>query len=227
MEKFVIMVAGGSGSRMQSDIPKQFIPLSGKPVLMHTLEAFHRYSDRLSVRLVLPEDQFGLWDRLCSRHRFAAEVQVVAGGATRFHSVRNGLESITADQGLVAVHDGVRPFVPAPVIAESFAKAAEYGSAVTCVKLKDSLRRWETDDRHQAVDREHFRLIQTPQTFRLDWMRAAFSTGYLPHFTDCASVMEQAGFPVHLIEGAYQNIKLTTPEDLLWAEAHLRDPGNG
>lgn len=218
MNEFVIIVAGGSGSRMNSDIPKQFMPIAGKPVLMHTLEAFRAYNSQISIRLVLPESQFETWLSLCDQHGGSAGETLVPGGMTRFHSVHNGLKSILEEEGIVAVHDGVRPFISAAIIANSFSTAAHFGSAVTCVKLKDSVRSWQSETQHKALDREHFRLIQTPQTFRLDWMRNAFGAGYLPHFTDCASVLEKAGYPIHLIDGAYQNIKITTPDDLLWAE---------
>lgn len=207
---------------MNSDVPKQFLPIGGIPVLMRTLNAFRAYSTKLSVLLVLPESQFERWTALCDQYRFSLDYQLVAGGETRFHSVQNGLASIEATQGLVAVHDGVRPFVSFEMIQAGFEKAAQNGTAVTCVPLKDSVRRFLPDGGNQAVDRASYRLVQTPQTFRLDWMRQAFQSPSLPHFTDCASVLEQAGYPIHLIEGSFENIKITTPEDLLWAEAFLK-----
>lgn len=222
LNKFAIIVAGGSGSRMNSDLPKQFLPIGGRPVLMRTLEAFRGYSGQISILLVLPKSQFDLWARLCEQHDFSLDYQLIAGGETRFHSVQNGLAGIEASEGLVAVHDGVRPFVSPDIIRAGFLKAAREGTAVTCVPLKDSARLLRPDGCNQAVDRAAYRLVQTPQTFRLDWMRQAFQTLPLPHFTDCASVLEHAGYPIHLIEGAYENIKITTPEDLLWAEAFLK-----
>ncbi len=221
MKKFAIVVAGGSGTRMNTEIPKQFIPLAGKPILMHTLDVFSAYSPDLPVILVLPTDQLDTWGALCEEYGYQGPEKLIAGGHTRFHSVLNGLNSIDADEGLVAVHDGVRPFLSQSILSHSFDKAGEVGSAVTCVPLKDSIRNWQSDEKHTASDRENFRLIQTPQTFRLDWMRKAFSNEYLPQFTDCASVLEHAGFPVQLIEGSYRNIKITTPDDLLWAAAFL------
>lgn len=206
---------------MKSEIPKQFIAIGGRPVLMHTLDAFYYYSTDISVRLVLPESQFAAWYQLCDQYPVQASYQLIAGGETRFHSVQNGLRSISAEEGLVAVHDGVRPFVSPDTIARGFRQAREAGTSVTCVPLKDSARRVQADGSNQAVDRAEYRLIQTPQTFRLDWMRPAFQTSYLPTFTDCASVLEYAGYPIHLLEGSYENIKITTPEDLLWAEAFL------
>jgi 2-C-methyl-D-erythritol 4-phosphate cytidylyltransferase len=221
MQEFAIIVAGGSGSRMKSELPKQFISVGGRPLLMHTLEAFHRYSPGLSIRLVLPESQVPVWQELCEKYPLNLPYQLVFGGETRFHSVRNGLLSIEPDKGLVAVHDGVRPFVTTDLLARSFRKAREAGTAVTGVPLKDSARRLLPDGTSQAVDRSQYYLIQTPQVFRLDWMRQAFRTDYLPTFTDCASVLEYAGYAIQLVEGAYENIKITTPEDLLWAEAFL------
>lgn len=207
---------------MNSDLPKQFMPIGGRPVLMRTLEAFRAYSEQLSIILVLPESQFDRWKSLCHHYNFSLDYQLVAGGETRFHSVKNGLSGIEGTEGLVAVHDGVRPFVSSKIIEACFKRAAQEGTAVTCIPLKDSARLVLPDGSNQAVDRAAYRLIQTPQTFRLDWMRQAFETTPLPHFTDCASVLEHAGYPIHLIEGSYENIKITTPEDLLWAEAFLR-----
>lgn len=207
---------------MNSDLPKQFLPIGGRPVLMRTLEAFRGYSEQLSILLVLPQSQFERWTMLCEQYNFSFDYQLIAGGETRFHSVRNGLAGIEVPEGLVAVHDGVRPFVSPDIIRSGFQKATREGTAVTCVPLKDSARLVRPDGSNQAVDRAAYRLVQTPQTFRLDWMRRAFSVDPLPHFTDCASVLEQAGYPIHLMEGSYENLKITTPEDLLWAEALLK-----
>ncbi|MBB5282521.1 2-C-methyl-D-erythritol 4-phosphate cytidylyltransferase [Rhabdobacter roseus] len=222
MQQSAIIVAGGSGSRMKSDVPKQFLPVGGLPILMHTLRAFRRYSPELALYLVLPESQFGTWQVLCQQYGFDEKYLLVAGGETRFHSVQNGLRQIQAPEGLVAVHDSVRPFVTSTLIAAGFRQAAAEGTSVACVPLKDSVRRVAPDGHNQAVDRAAYRLIQTPQIFRLDWMRQAFRSEYLPHFTDCASVLEQAGYPIHLTEGTYENIKITTAEDLLWAEVLLK-----
>ncbi len=206
---------------MKSEFPKQFLLIGGRPVLMRTLEAFRNYSATIGLVLVLPESQFDFWGTLCEEHDFSLDYQLVAGGQTRFHSVQNGLRSIQSEEGFVAIHDGVRPFVSSQIIASSFQKAAEAGTAVTCVALKDSARLVRADGTNEAVNRSDYRLVQTPQTFRLDWMRKAFDTVAQPHFTDCASVLEASKYPIHLIEGSYENIKITTPEDLLWAEAFL------
>ncbi|RYF73855.1 MAG: 2-C-methyl-D-erythritol 4-phosphate cytidylyltransferase [Cytophagaceae bacterium] len=215
---FAIIVAGGSGSRMKADIAKQFLLLKGKPILQHTIEQFLAYSPDIPIRLVLPERDLEIWESLCVTHQFfPANVITIIGGATRFQSVRNGLASIPteADEtGLVAVHDGVRPYVTPATIAVSFATASHKGSAVTCVPAKDSVRLLSSDGSSKAIDRAQVRLIQTPQTFRLDWFRQAFSGPEQAHFTDCASVLEFAGYPISLIEGDYENIKITTPDDL-------------
>jgi 2-C-methyl-D-erythritol 4-phosphate cytidylyltransferase len=221
MQEYAIIVAGGSGSRMKSDIPKQFLLIKHQPILMYTIQAFRAYSENLNIIVVLPEDQFEYWYQLCYEHSFTEKYSLIPGGQTRFHSVKNGLESISKLDGLVAVHDGVRPVIGNGIIADSFSKAAQYGTAVVSVPLKDSIRSVETGDVNKAEDRTKFRLIQTPQTFRLDWMRDSFSQPYQEGFTDCASVLELAGYPIHMINGAYENIKITTPEDLRWAEIYL------
>lgn len=214
MTQFAIIVAGGSGSRMQSAVPKQFLLLNGKPILQHTLEQFQAYSVDLKLILVLPARDLDTWADLCQQHNFDNPAQTVIGGSTRFQSVRNGLAVINSPDGLVAVHDGVRPYVSTDIIRNGFDTAARVGSAVTCVPAKDSVRLIGPDGRSEAVDRSRVRLMQTPQTFRLDWFRQAFAGEEQPFFTDCASVLEHAGFPITLIDGDYANIKITTPEDL-------------
>ena len=215
---YAIIVAGGSGSRMKTALAKQFLLLRGKPILQHTIEQFLAYSPDLPIRLVLPECDLAIWESLCLTHQFCpANVTTIVGGTTRFQSVQNGLASISTQadaQGLVAVHDGVRPYVTPATIAESFATASRKGSAITCVPAKDSVRLLNADGNSKAIDRAQVRLVQTPQTFRLDWFRQAFSGPEQPHFTDCASVLEWAGYPISLIEGDYGNIKITTPDDL-------------
>jgi 2-C-methyl-D-erythritol 4-phosphate cytidylyltransferase len=222
MKEYVIIVAGGSGSRMKSDIPKQFIAINGLPVLMHTLLAFSAYSPKISVVLVLPENQFSFWEELCLQYKFSIAYQLVAGGTTRFDSVKNGLNSIHEENALVAVHDGVRPVITSNVISTSFTTALINGTAVAAVALKDSIRTINSTGENTALDRSHVRIVQTPQTFRIDWMRKAFDRPYHPTFTDCASVLEAAGYSIHLFEGSYENIKITTPEDLKWAQVYLK-----
>ncbi|MES2733880.1 MAG: 2-C-methyl-D-erythritol 4-phosphate cytidylyltransferase [Bacteroidota bacterium] len=226
MKRYAIIVAGGSGRRMQvsdtlSQLAKQFISIGGKPILMHTIERFAAPSQGslfgTPTIVVLPEKDFPTWERLCREHHFHIPVQLVAGGNTRFQSVKNGLAAIKGD-GLVAIHDGVRPFVSSDIIERSFQVAAEKGTAVAAVPLKDSVRLVEASS-NRALDRSQLRLIQTPQTFQLSLIQQAFQVEESPNFTDDASVAERAGFPIYLIDGSYENIKITTPEDLLWAEA--------
>ncbi|MCF0053629.1 2-C-methyl-D-erythritol 4-phosphate cytidylyltransferase [Dyadobacter chenwenxiniae] len=222
MQEYAIIVAGGSGNRMKSEVPKQFLKINGLPILMHTINAFRNYSESLKIVLVLPNSQINYWKQLCADHLFSITYTLVAGGDSRFASVKNGLKSIQGNDGLAAVHDGVRPVISKEIIAASFAKAADQGSAVTSVPLKDSIRKVEANGENAAMNRSAFQLIQTPQTFRLDWMQKAFEMGYNDQFTDCASVLEAAGYPIHLISGSYENIKITTPEDLRWAEIYLQ-----
>jgi 2-C-methyl-D-erythritol 4-phosphate cytidylyltransferase len=207
---------------MGGGVPKQFLPVAGLPVLMHTLRRFHDYSPALSIILVLPAKDVPYWEELCRQYAFSVPVEVVTGGDTRFQSVRNGLGVIAAQEGLVAIHDGVRPLVPLTTIDESFRVAYERGCAVAAVALKDSIRVVHPGGESQALDRSAYRLVQTPQTFRLSTIRRSFAQPEQPGFTDDASVAESAGFPITLIEGAFANIKITTPDDLLWAATQLR-----
>lgn len=218
MDKVAILVAGGRGTRMGTSISKQYIPIGGKPVLMHTLEAFYHADSQIRLILVLPKDDFEFWKDLCFQYDFTIAHQVVAGGATRFQSVKNGLDAISTSSGLVAIHDAVRPFVSEQVIRESFAKAQEFGSAIAVIPLKDSLREVASDGVSQFRERHRFRLVQTPQTFQLDKIKKAFETPERGEFTDDATVYEFQGWQVTLIDGNMENIKLTTPEDLEYAE---------
>lgn len=222
-KEYALIVAGGSGTRMQSQVPKQFLLLNGKPILMHTLEAFYCYSASLHIITVLPETDVAWWYSLCHRYDFDIPHRVVKGGQSRTNSVRNGLEAIEEEEGWVAIHDGVRPLISADVIAESFRVAQAKGNAVTSVRLKDSIRRLAEKGGTQAEDREQFRLIQTPQTFLVTAIRNAYRrTPESEVLPDDATLMEKFGEKIHLIEGSYRNIKITTPEDLSIAEAFLR-----
>ena len=219
--EFALIVAGGSGTRMQSSLPKQFIAIGGEPILMRTIRRFHEYNPALQLVVVLPKVEISKWQALCFMHVFDIKHQVVAGGTTRFNSVKNGLAAIIEPEGVVAIHDGVRPFVPVSTIAEAFNVAAQKGNAVVAVPLKESIRQ-VIDTGNAAVDRNQFRLIQTPQCFRLSLLRAAFALPEEATFTDDASVVEKYGAQINLVAGSYENIKITTPEDLLWAEAFLK-----
>ena len=223
MQHYAILVAGGSGSRMGGTVPKQFLELAGKPILLHTVEKFLAYSPEIRLVLVLPEADFGRWERLAPQLSHAPNhpITVVAGGATRFQSVRNGLNPIEGD-GLVAVHDAVRPLVSVEVIRRTFESAAQFGNGVAAVAAKDSVRQLGPGGQNTALDRATLRLIQTPQTFRIGLLKKAFGQPESLLFTDDASVVEAAGFEVHLVEGSYENLKITTPEDLVVAEALLQ-----
>lgn len=217
----ILIVAGGRGTRMGGPQPKQFLELAGRPVLMHTLEAFDRWDASARLIVVLPEDQIDTWKRLCEAHVFGRIHRVVAGGETRFHSVRNGLGAV-ASNGLIAVHDGVRPLVAPSVIAACFAAAADGSAAVPVVPVVESVREVDADGGSRPVDRTRLRVVQTPQVFRADVLRAAYCLPYDPRFTDDASVVEASGVAVRLVPGNRENIKLTTPMDLLLAEQLMR-----
>jgi 2-C-methyl-D-erythritol 4-phosphate cytidylyltransferase len=210
-----LIVAGGKGTRIKSALPKQFIELKGKPILLHTLEAFIRYSPTINIVLVLPEDDFEIWNDICQKFNFTHPVILQKGGETRFQSVKNGLQKM--EDGLVAIHDGVRPLVSEDIIGASFRLAAIHKCAIAAVRLKESIRMTDQDNT-KAVDRSRFRLIQTPQTFQVELIKKAYEQKD-NSFTDDASVAERAGNIISLFEGSYENIKITTQEDLVVAEA--------
>lgn len=221
---YAIIVAGGSGSRMKSEIPKQFLPLNGKPILIHTVEKFLQIPD-IQVIVVLPKNDIEYWNEITASNEiiqfFKDSIIITVGGVSRFQSVKNGLSNIKTD-GLVAVHDGVRPLVNLEIIQKSYEVAAEKGTAVTSVWVKDSVRQFDENGESIALDRTKLKLVQTPQTFHVNLMKKAFEVEEQPFFTDCASVLEFTGEKITLIEGAYENIKITTPEDMLVAEAFLQ-----
>lgn len=213
--------------RFGGPLAKQFMTLGGKPVLLRTIEAFYAYSPGIEIVLVLPRDDFDTWRMICRQHKFDKPILLQEGGASRFQSVKLGLSRLSGD-GLVAIHDGVRPLVSTTIIKTSFDLAAVHRCAVACVPLKDSLRmqsfgKPESDT--VAVDRTHFRLVQTPQTFQLEVIKTAYAIAEESTLTDDASVAEKAGFSVFLFDGSYRNIKITTPDDLIIAEALLNDQG--
>ena len=219
--EYAIIVAGGKGTRIKSAIPKQFIELNGKPVLLHTLEAFYRYSESMVIILVLPEDDFETWHNIAKQFNFHNRITLQKGGDTRFQSVKNGLTKIDSG-GLVAIHDGVRPLVSPDIIGASFRLATVHKSAVAAVRLKESIRMTDQDST-RAMDRSTFRLIQTPQTFDVQLIKRAYETKEDPGLTDDASVAERAGHVISLFEGSYRNIKITTEEDLVIAAALLNN----
>lgn len=225
MRHCVIIVAGGSGSRFGSAVPKQFLELVGKPVLMRTIDAFEHVlaQQEHEITVVLPQAQIGYWQQLCKSNGFATAHKVVAGGSTRFESVKNGLGSFGsfAADDLVAVHDGVRPLVAPSVITGTFALAAEKGSAIPVVKVVDSVRLLGSDGKSVAVDRSTLRAVQTPQTFNAQMLSAAYNVDYDPLFTDDASVFERTGHDVWLCDGDERNLKITHKLDLTIAEKIL------
>lgn len=225
MKKFAIIVAGGSGSRFGSTLPKQFVPLCGMPVLMRTIKAFADYDAGIDIIVALPSEHMTLWGDLCSSRGFAVSHRVVEGGASRFESVRNALFAITDTEGLVAVHDGARPLVSRQVIAASFDTAERCGTAIPSVPVTDSIRQLDRNGSHN-VSRESLVAVQTPQTFRLEILKDAYSAAYSPLFTDDASVVEFRGTPVTLFPGDINNIKITHPVDIKTAEWIIAAEGN-
>ena len=216
MKTFALILAGGKGLRMGADLPKQFLLLAGKPVLMHTLEAFHKADPKTEIILILPSEHLSFWADLCTKHAFTLKHQVATGGAVRFDSVRNGLKLIK-NEGLIAVHDGVRPLVSSELIRKCFKAALEKGAVIPVFELAESIRRIE-GSRSFAEDRNLFRSVQTPQTFRSELLKKAYEQPFRTLFTDDASVVEAAGYEIALVEGHRENIKITHPQDLLLAE---------
>jgi 2-C-methyl-D-erythritol 4-phosphate cytidylyltransferase len=220
MKYYAIIVGGGSGKRMQHVIAKQFLLLKNKPILMHTLSAFFSSPYKPKLILVLHPDLHTQWEQLCLTYNFTIRHQLVGGGEERFHSVRNGLMAIK-DDGIVAIHDAVRPLVSANLIARAYETAEQEGNAVACVKPSDSIRKISHEE-SKIVNREEIVLVQTPQTFQIDQLKKAYQQQYNPIFTDDASVVEKAGFKINLIEGERNNLKITYPEDLELANLLLK-----
>ena len=221
MDKYAIVVAGGKGLRMGGELPKQFLPIEGRPVLMRTLDAFHECDPFMTLILVLPVDHQPYWQELCREYRFTVPHRIADGGSTRFHSVQSGLALVDASrEALVAVHDGVRPFVSRAVIERCFQEAERYGAVVPVIPVVETVRHL-TETGSETVSRDAYRLVQTPQTFRASLLRRAYEQSYCEGFTDDASVVEALGYAIHLVEGNRENIKLTTPFDLTVARALL------
>lgn len=220
MKRVTIIVAGGSGTRMQTDTPKQFLNLKGVPVLAHTLHQLHRFDDQMRLIVVLPQAWVGYWNNLCLTISVPAH-ELVEGGNERFFSVKNGLDLVSSD-ALVAVHDAVRPFVSLATLKRCFENAATTGSAVPVLPLTESLREIITPEQSKAVERARFVAVQTPQCFHAERLKIAYQQAFSKTFTDDASVMESAGFSITTVDGNPENIKLTSPRDLLFAEALLQ-----
>lgn len=219
MERTAIIVAGGSGRRLGGPVPKQFQALKGRPLLMWTIEAFHRFDPRMPLIVVLPAAHFGIWKALCMGHRFFIEHRVVAGGEQRWHSVKAGLGPVQG-HGTVAVHDGVRPLVSTELIARCFDAAEKSGAAIPVIPVVPSIRE-VTAEGSRALDRTKLLAVQTPQCFHTDLLRKAFALPYDPAFTDEATMVERSGVKVELVEGDEQNMKVTNAADLRTIEALL------
>ncbi len=217
MKKLMIVVAGGSGNRMKSLLPKQFINLKGKPILMHTIERLIAFDHSMEIVLVLPENQIDFWKQLCVEYNFQISCKIAKGGKTRFESVKNGLVKIQ-EECLVGVHDGVRPLVSDETLRDCFETAAETGSAVPVTDAIESIRVVDNDN-SKSVDRKYYKMVQTPQVFASDKLVKAYEQLFNASFTDDASVYEKAGYKIHLAKGNRENIKVTTPMDLIIAEA--------
>lgn len=219
--KYVLIVAGGSGQRMKSAVPKQFAELGGVPLLMHTFRAFYAFDKGAEFLLVLPGKEEETWKHLCERHSFEIPHVVVAGGETRFHSVKNGLRRIS-EEGIVFIHDGVRPLVSRQTIENCYREALKNGNAIPVIPPAESVRQ-VVGSRNYAMNRKNLFLVQTPQVFRVSAIKKAYEQEYSEHFTDDASVLENTGETIFLVEGNRENIKITWPSDFTISEALLRN----
>ena len=219
MKKYIIIVAGGSGSRMGLVTPKQFLELHGLPILMHTLKKFQQSIDDGEIILALPEKEQNTWQALCEKHHFDVPHQIVNGGDSRFHSVQNALQKIN-EKSIVAIHDGVRPLVSETVINNCIQSAEKFGAAIPALPMQDSLRKI-SENGSQIAERNQFVLVQTPQCFQSEVILKAYQQEYNKSFTDDASVVEQLGHNIYLVEGNKENIKITTPEDLKKAQVYI------
>lgn len=219
MKLYAVIVAGGSGKRMGADMPKQYLEISGKPVLMHTLERFKTFDESIEIITVLPENQLRFWADLQVKYSFKIPHTLVKGGKTRFFSVKNGLKFVDVP-GLVAVHDGVRPFVSIDTIRRCFDTAEKLGNAIPVITPSDTLR-MISEKGSIPMNRTLVRQVQTPQVFNAELIKKAYLQEYLPEFTDDASVLEKTGVKINLVEGNRENIKITNPEDLIISNALL------
>ena len=217
MNLYALIVAGGAGKRMGTDIPKQFLELAGKPVLMHSIERFRRFDNTIGIIVVIPENQFVLWENLREKHSFSVSHTLVKGGSSRFFSVKNGLQEVE-DNAIVAIHDGVRPLVSTNTIIRCFRAAEEFGNGIPVINMSDSVR-MITEQGNIPVNRHSLRIIQTPQVFNARLIKKAYLRDFSPEITDDAMLLEKTGEMIHLVEGNRENIKITNPEDLVIAGA--------
>ncbi|WP_346856150.1 2-C-methyl-D-erythritol 4-phosphate cytidylyltransferase [uncultured Draconibacterium sp.] len=219
MKKFALIVAGGSGNRMNNSLPKQFLEINGKPVLMYTFEAFAQFSTDINFVLVLPENQVEYWKKLCVKHNFRYNYELAFGGENRFQSVKNGLDKIHGE-GIVFIHDGVRPLVSTQTLKNCLISATKHGNALPVISPSESVR-YAADGKNHALDRSNYFLVQTPQTFQIKEIKNAYNSAQNENFTDDASVLENTGKEIHLVEGNRENIKITWPQDLIVAKSFL------
>lgn len=219
MKKYAIIVAGGAGTRMGTEVSKQFLEIKGKPVLMHSMNRFFDFDEHIILIIVLPEHQIAYWKKLCLVHDFNVPHQIVKGGTERFYSVKNGL-SLVEENALVAIHDAVRPLVSKQTINDAFESAMQYGSGIPTVSMNDSIRQFEGENNF-AVNRSNYKIIQTPQCFLSSGIKAAFNQDFKIEFTDDATVLESFGGKIKTTIGNIENIKITSPRDLIIATALL------
>ncbi|MDN5552619.1 2-C-methyl-D-erythritol 4-phosphate cytidylyltransferase [Prevotella sp.] len=220
---YIIIVAGGKGMRMGADIPKQFLPIDGKPILMRTIERFYEYNPELGIILVLPQSQQEYWKQLCMEHNFKVSHTIVNGGETRFESSRNGLAAIPDEEiGVAGIHDGVRPFVSKEVIDNCFETARDDFAAIPVMPVTDTIRYVDKQGGGKNVMRSDYRVVQTPQVFDIQLLKQAYNAEYQESFTDDASVVESLGCQATMVEGNRENIKITTPFDIIVAKALLK-----
>ena len=217
MEKTVIIVAGGQGMRFNQELPKQFFCIRERPVLMHTVDLFHFYDRKMQIIVGLREDYFSHWESLCGQFHFDVPHLLSPGGETRFHTVKKALTMVTPGN-LVGIHDAVRPLLYKRTIDDCFEAAGKYGASLPCIELHNSIREL-TPEGSRWVDRDSYRLVQTPQVFQYDILMKSYELEYSTEFTDDASVVEKAGYPVTMVEGNKENFKVTTPQDMVFAEA--------
>lgn len=216
-----IIVAGGSGTRMGSELPKQFLTIANRPILMHTIDSFAKAIGTHQIIVVLPADSTTLWQQLCQDHSFTTDHKVVVGGDSRFASVKNGIAEVDSDSNIVLIHDGVRPLVSSQLIKDIVEATAHHGTSIPYVEEVNSLRKILPDGSTKIVDRSLYIAIQTPQGFKRELLERAYDQPSSPLFTDDASVVESAGHKIHLTRGEVANIKITTPTDLLISSAIL------
>jgi 2-C-methyl-D-erythritol 4-phosphate cytidylyltransferase len=220
MNKFsIIITAGGIGKRMGGDLPKQFLELNNLPMLMHTIRVFQNFDSSAQLILTLPIEWQEYWVTLCAKYQFNLPHQVVDGGKERFHSIQNALNYCEGEY--VAIHDGVRPLVDQRTLKNCWKGVLEFGAVIPVLDLKESLRKVEENE-SKAVNRSEFRIVQTPQCFKKDLLLVAYQKAFHKGITDDASLVEEAGYVIHLVEGNEQNIKITTPTDLRFADFILK-----